>query len=100
MHAHTPDAGRLCLAGEIDVSNDDLLAAVLAAATRSAGAELIVDCGELGYMSVSGWRAALSATRPFRERGGRVRLMALTTTTARVLQMIGCAEAFELEPSS
>ena len=100
VHAYRMDVGRLCLAGEIDVSNDDLLAAVLAAATRSAGAELIVDCGELGYMSVSGWRAALSATRPFRERGGRVRLVALTTTTARVLQMIGGAEAFELEPSS
>ncbi len=100
VHAYRLDADRLCLAGEIDVSNDDLLAAVLAAATRSAGAELIVDCAELGYVSVSGWRAALDATRPFRERGGRVRLMALPTTMARMLQMIGCADAFELEPSS
>jgi anti-anti-sigma factor len=98
--AHSPDAGRLGLIGEIDVSNDDLLAAVLAAATRSAGVELIVDCAQLRYMSVSGWRAALSATQPFRERGGRVRLVALTTTTARVLQMIGFAEVFELEPAS
>jgi anti-anti-sigma factor len=83
VHAHSLEAGRLWLAGEIDVLNDDLLAAVLAAATRNADADLIVDCAQLRYMSVSGWRAAPCATRPFRERGGRVRFAALTTTTAR-----------------
>jgi anti-anti-sigma factor len=100
VHAHTVGPGRLHLAGEIDVSNDYLLAAMLTAASRSARAELSVDCGDLRFMSASGWRAVVTATAAFREGGGRVRLSGLTTMPARLLQVLGLAEAFDLEPRS
>jgi anti-anti-sigma factor len=98
VHAHNLGAGRLRLTGEIDLSNDYLLAAVLAAAARTADAELVVDCTDLRYMSVCGWRAVAAATAPFRDRGGRVRLAGLTTIAARMLQVLGYARVFDLEP--
>jgi anti-anti-sigma factor len=97
VHAHNLGAGRLRLAGEIDVSNDYLLEAVLAVATRSGAAELSVDCTDLNFMSASGWRALATGTAPFRERGGRVRLSGLTTMLARLLQVLGYAQAFDGE---
>jgi anti-anti-sigma factor len=98
LHAHSTEPGRLRLVGEVDVANDRMFAAVCARALELAGPVLVVECAELGFMSVSGWRTLAAATAGFRAAGGRVRLAGLTKLTTRTLQMLGYEEDFELEP--
>jgi anti-anti-sigma factor len=96
LQAHSPRAGRLRLLGEIDASNDWMLPAVCSRAVERA-TELVVECDELVFMSVSGWRVLATATAGFREGGGSIRLTGLTALTARTLEMMGYQQVFELE---
>ncbi|GAA4692499.1 hypothetical protein GCM10023215_32040 [Pseudonocardia yuanmonensis] len=97
-HLNAPEPGLLVLRGEVDSSNDAFVAALVGESVRNAGAELVLDCGELEHMSVGGWRAVVRATAPVRERGGKVRLRSLSPAGARVLGAVGFAAAFEPEP--
>jgi anti-anti-sigma factor len=99
LHAYRPEPDRLHLAGEVDSSNDHVLAAVLAATVERCGAELVLDCADLTFVSVGGWRAVAQATAPLRARGGRVRVAALSPFAARVLRMTGHESAFDLRPA-
>jgi anti-anti-sigma factor len=98
LHAYTTGPGRLRLVGEVDVANDRMFAAVCARALGQAGPVLVLECAELTFMSVSGWRALAAVTADFRAAGGRVRLAGLTKLTTRTLQMLGYEGVFELEP--
>jgi len=96
LRAQSPRAGLLRLLGEIDASNDWMLPAVCARAVEQAS-ELVVECDELVFMSVSGWCVLATATAGFREGGGRIRLTGLTALTARTLEMMGYQQVFGLE---
>lgn len=97
LQAHSPEAGLLCLVGEVDAANDHLLAELLRAAVRRAGDALVVDCSGLAFVSVAGWRAVVATTEEFRAGGGRVRLASLPPIAARLLQVTGYHTAFELD---
>jgi anti-anti-sigma factor len=96
LHAYWSEPGRLHLVGEVDSSNDHVLAALLAATVERCGAQLVLDCTDLTFVSVGGWRAMAQATAPLRERGGRVRVAALSPFAARVLRMTGHESAFDV----
>lgn len=97
VRAHSAGPGRLRLAGEVDVANHHLLAELLAAAVRRAGAELVLDCEELTFMSVGAWRSVVTTTEDYRAGGGRVRLASLPTIAATLLHLTSYAEAFEMD---
>jgi hypothetical protein len=115
LHVRHRGHGLLAVHGEIDASNDELFAAVLAAAADQVGtgtgargaagagdAEeegplLVLDCAGLDFSSVSGLRAAVTGTEAFRAGGGRVALTGLRPFTARILHMTGFARVFDLE---
>ncbi|HYH32846.1 MAG TPA: MEDS domain-containing protein [Pseudonocardia sp.] len=126
LHLHDRGHGRLDVHGEIDSSNDELFAALLAAATHrvSTGTDteplpgkrrvhepesdpsgtevhgrrrlLVLDCTGLTFSSVSGWRATVAGTEAFRAGGGRVALTGLHPLAVRLLHMTGFAAAFDL----
>jgi anti-anti-sigma factor len=99
LHAHSAEPGRLRLVGEVDAANDRMFAQVCARAAEQAGPVLVVECAELAFMSVSGWRTMAATTAGFRGAGGQVRLSGLTKLTTRTLQMLGYEGVFELGPA-
>ncbi len=101
LRAGMPGPGRLRIEGEVDAGNDEVLAAVVAAALERVDAArveavLVVDCAGLEFMSVSAWRVMVRATAPFRRAGGRVQLHGLPELAATVLRVIGFEGEFEL----
>jgi anti-anti-sigma factor len=86
--------GRLVLAGEVDWFNETVLLSAMHAAARpratsSAAATLRVDLRRVTSLSVDGCRALVVGTERFRDRGGRVRLMASQPIVERVLRLCG-----------
>jgi anti-anti-sigma factor len=91
---HTAEAdGELVLAGEVDWFNEMVLLSVLQAAAgtamRTVSETLRVDLRRVTSLSVGGCRALAVSTEQFRDRGGRVRLVAPQPIVERVLQLCG-----------
>jgi anti-anti-sigma regulatory factor len=115
LHVHHRDHGRWGVHGEIDSSNDELFATLLAAAADRAAVDgteqagvgeecergplLVLDCTGLDYSGVAAWRAAVVGTEAFRARGGRVALTGLRPHSVRILRMTGFAAVFDLPAS-
>lgn len=81
----------LTLAGEVDLSTAELLAAAVSALVAGAGDERAVrlDLTSLRFMDVAACRALVHATAPFRAAGGRVLLVDPLPPVAHVLGMLG-----------
>ncbi len=93
-------AGALAIAGEIDISNEDLLAAVLETAAGTAGGTLHVDLGGVTFLGAAGCRALLQGTDRFRRGGGRVVLDAARASVGHLLQIVGIDRAPGVELAS
>lgn len=78
----------LALAGEVDVSNDDVFASVVRAAAAAAGRRLRLDLSRLTFLAAGGYRALVDSTQHFRDSGGRLLLMAPTPQVERILRML------------
>jgi anti-anti-sigma factor len=100
LHASLSGTGRLHLRGEVDMTNDRLLAEAVGAAVRRAGPVLEVECVELAFMSVHGWRVLVAGTEEFRRSGGRVRLSGASGAAQEVLRVIGAAGELEVARTS
>jgi anti-anti-sigma factor len=100
LHAALSGTGRLHLRGEVDMTNDRLLAEAVGAAARRAGPVLEVECVELVFMSVHGWRVLVAGTEEFRRSGGRVRLSGVSSAAQEVLRVIGAAGELEVARTS
>ena len=88
--------GGVVVAGEVDISNHDVLRSALQAA--SAGVDsLVVDLSALTFLDVSGARALLAGTAVHRRGGGRVRLSGAAPQVQRALQVSGVRDAEALE---
>jgi anti-anti-sigma factor len=85
--ATRPEQGGLALAGEVDVSNETILAYVLQAATARAGNTLRLELSGLRFLSVAGCRILDETTRQYRDHGGRVLLIAPSPPVARILRL-------------
>ena len=88
--------GELILAGEIDVSNAELLACALRAATSRAPASLApetfrLNLGRVDFLSAGACRAIAEATRQFRDDSGIVLLVGSQPPIASVLRLSGLA---------
>jgi anti-anti-sigma factor len=79
--------GRLHLTGEVDLANEDVLAAALRAAVSNGSAVLSVDLSGIRFLGAGGVRALEVTTRRFRTAGGRLRLVAPCDLVERVLRL-------------
>lgn len=91
----------LSLAGDVDVSNHEVLRFALRAATTTESTEdLVVDLTDVGFLDVCGARALLTGTTEHREAGGRLRLLRPSPAVERLLVLLGLdrAPGMILEP--
>ena len=92
--------GRLVLAGEIDVSNHDILMCALRAATEQASQVLRLDVSQVEFLGAAGCRALDDGTFRFRRQGGRVLLIEPKPWVERILRVarVDQLERIELVP--
>ena len=88
--------GELILAGEIDVSNEELLACALRAATSRAPASAApetfrLNLGRVDFLSAGACRAIAEGTRQFRDGSGTVLVVGFQPPAASVLRLSGLA---------
>lgn len=96
--AHQP--GRLVLAGEIDVSNHDILMCALRAAAEQASQLLRLDMSRVEFLGAAGCHALDDGTFRFRRQGGKVLLTEPKPWVARILRLarVDRLERMELVP--
>jgi anti-anti-sigma factor len=78
----------LAIAGEIDFTNDEVLAATLRAATSSASGVFRVDLRHVTFVSAGGLRALANGTKAFREQGGDLVLVCPCPSVDRSLKLL------------
>jgi anti-anti-sigma factor len=83
--------GELILAGEIDVSNEELLACTLRMATSRAPETFRLNLGRVDFLSAGACRAIAEGTRQFRDASGTVLLVGPEPPIASVLRLSGLA---------
>lgn len=93
------DAGRMVVAGELDVTNDTLLTLLLKVVSASASERLVVNLSSVNFMGVAAARALVEGTADFRDAGGRVMLRAPTGDTEWFLRVLGIDEIEHFELS-
>jgi anti-anti-sigma factor len=84
--------GELILAGEIDVSNSELLTCALQEATSRAPETFRLDLARVDFLSAGACRAIAEGTRQFRDGSGTVLLVGFQPPIASVLRLSGLAE--------
>jgi anti-anti-sigma factor len=84
--------GELILAGEIDVSNSELLTCALREATSRVPETFRLDLARVDFLSAGACRGIAEGTRQFREGSGTVLLVGFQPPIASVLRLSGLAE--------
>jgi anti-anti-sigma factor len=87
----TTEGTAIC--GEADISNTDVFASLIGAATDVGEDVAWLDLAHLHFLDAAGSAAILASTEAFRSRGGRVLLVSPTPLVARVLHILGVGEA-------
>src|SRR5512141_3101450 len=85
----------LAITGRLDASTVSILERSLLRAQIS-GISVIIDMGEVSYISSSGLRVLLTARRQARERGGDVVLCSISSNVRDVLDMVGFGVLFTI----
>jgi anti-anti-sigma factor len=93
--------GYLVLAGEIDVSNHDILTCALRAAAGQASQTLRLNVSQVEFLGAAGCRALDDGTFRFRRLGGRVLLIEPKPWVERILRVarVDRLERVELVPA-
>jgi anti-anti-sigma factor len=90
-------ANALLLAGELDAATSDLLAEVLRAATAETLEVLRLDLAKVTFLSVVAARALVEGTQGFRDRGGRVLLLAPPNDIEWYIRALGVDQRVRIE---
>jgi anti-anti-sigma factor len=86
----TPIEGGVAVAGELDISNKNILCSVLLAATTACESEtFVLDLSGLGFLDLGGVRTLMAGTDPYRRLGGHVRLQAPQPHVDRLIRILG-----------
>jgi anti-anti-sigma factor len=104
--SYTPQAGAgqaprpsipiLMVSGRLDASTVNILERSLLRTQLTGAKVIIIDMGEVTYISSSGLRVLLTARRQARERGGDVVLCSLSPNVRDVLNMVGFTVLFRI----
>ena len=85
--------------GSIDALTVDEASAFLNAQLGGGQEQLVLDLGQLRFMSSSGIRLLLEILKKSREQGGDLRLAALPGGVARTLEITGLTSVLQAYPS-
>jgi anti-anti-sigma factor len=88
---------RLALVGEIDLSNQEVLACALRAAADRMPGVLRLDLSQVDFLGAAGCHALHDGTIDFRAQGGRVQLIAPKPRIERVLRLAGVVRLEHVE---
>jgi anti-anti-sigma factor len=86
----------LQVSGRLDASTVSVLERALLRAFSLGARAIVIDMGEVTYISSSGLRVLLTARRQARERGGDILLCALSPNVRDVLDMVGFTALFSI----
>ncbi|MCL5997655.1 MAG: STAS domain-containing protein [Chloroflexi bacterium] len=84
------------VSGRLDASTVSILERALLRAFSLGAKAIVIDMGEVTYISSSGLRVLLTARRQARERGGDILLCALSPNVRDVLDMVGFTALFSI----
>lgn len=84
----------LTITGRLDASTVNILERALMRGLSQGARTVIVDVGEVTYISSSGLRVLLTARRQVRERGGDILLCSLSPNVRDVMSMVGFTTLF------
>ncbi|MGC1211161.1 MAG: MEDS domain-containing protein [Micromonospora sp.] len=82
----------VAVSGELDLSNADVFADLVRAATGAANDVLWLDLAMLRFVDAAACRALTELTEDFRDSGGRVLLVAAQPGVARTMRLLGMHE--------
>jgi anti-sigma B factor antagonist len=86
----------LLVAGRLDASTVSILERALLRVFTTGARVVVVDMGEVSYISSSGLRVLLTARRQARERSGDLVLCNLSASVRDVFDMVGFAVLFKI----
>jgi anti-anti-sigma factor len=87
----------LQITGRLDASTVSILERAILRAFTLGARVIIIDMGEVTYISSSGLRVLLTARRQARERGGDLLLCSLSPNVRDVLDMVGFTVLFSIQ---
>lgn len=85
------------LAGELDMSNAELLRAALSTLADQGVRTVVVDLAKLEFIDSTGLSELVQALKRSRADGGEVVLRSPQPATLRVLEIVGLTELFQIE---
>ncbi|GAB4145510.1 MAG: STAS domain-containing protein [Candidatus Promineifilaceae bacterium] len=83
------------VAGRVDSSNASELDTVLQSLLNNNRHNIVLDLGQVSYMSSAGLRAVVSALRESKKNGGDLRLASPSERVTEVLELSGLNSLFE-----
>ena len=83
--------------GEVDVCTEGLLQQALLRMMREHGVRLLLDVSGVSFMDCAGVRMLLATQRRAHLLGGFLRLIAVSRTVRRVIELTGAHEALAVE---
>ncbi|MGQ0678323.1 MAG: STAS domain-containing protein [Actinomycetota bacterium] len=100
MPAETESADQtvIYVSGELDFHTAPELRKQILAAFNDGAQCVVLDLGQLEFIDSSGLSVIVAGFKRFKERGGELRLRALTDRTRKVLEISGLSRVLISEP--
>ncbi len=98
-HGTDRDVVILSADGGIDATNAEALVSDLGKLVDDGARKLIVDCSRLGFISSYGIAVLVRLHKKLAERGGDVKLAALESRVARLIELVGLERVFQIYPN-
>ena len=101
LYFHEVDRDVLILKadGGLDSENADAFMTELGSLIDAGARKLIVDCSRLGFISSYGVAVLVRAHKKLAEKGGNVKLAALESRVARLIEFTGLSRIFSIFPN-
>lgn len=91
---------RVVVEGELDLATAPRFESVLGNAASADGATVEVDLSGVSFVDSSGLRAIVATARDLEQRGGRLRISAMSAAARRVLEVAGLLDRFRAPQST
>ena len=89
----------LRLAGQLDAHSFPKLQEALEGLGAEERAQVVLDCGNLEYISSAGLGVLKKMSREFRDKKGDIRLAALTPKIKNVVDLLGFSQVIKVFPA-
>ena len=94
------DVLTIALNGRLDGQSSAEFEPTLLTTLADGSGRVVIDCGELAYVSSAGLRVLLMAAKQMRQGGGRLALSGLNETVRQVFDVSGFSSLFEIHGSA